>query len=96
MDLNNFFNQCFKTIIGNEKNIKLTLSAIISEGSILIEDYPGTGKTTFAKTITHNLSLILKEFNLHLIYFQQISLAITILKITNRFFKKDLFSLMWY
>ena len=43
MDLNNFFNQCFKTIIGNEKNIKLTLSAIISEGSILIEDYPGTG-----------------------------------------------------
>ena len=61
MDLNNFFNQCFKTIIGNEKNIKLTLSAIISEGSILIEDYPGTGKTTFAKTITHNLSLDFKR-----------------------------------
>ena len=33
----------------------LTLAAIISEGSILIEDFPGSGKTTFAKSITNNL-----------------------------------------
>ncbi len=29
-----------KVIVGNVDKIKLTLAAIISEGSILIEDYP--------------------------------------------------------
>jgi MoxR-like ATPase len=48
MDFKNFIDECSKTIVGNQKNIKLSISAIISEGSILIEDYPGTGKTTFA------------------------------------------------
>ena len=32
-----------KVIVGNVDKIKLTLAAIISEGSILIEDYPGSG-----------------------------------------------------
>ena len=41
-----------KIIISNADKIKLTLAAIVSEGSILIEDYPGSGKTTFAKAIT--------------------------------------------
>ena len=50
-----------KTIIGNEEKIKLTLAAIISEGSILIEDFPGSGKTTFAKSITHNLGFNFKR-----------------------------------
>ena len=30
-----------KIIISNADKIKLTLAAIVSEGSILIEDYPG-------------------------------------------------------
>ena len=50
-----------ETIIGNEEKIKLTLAAIISEGSILIEDFPGSGKTTFAKSITHNLGFNFKR-----------------------------------
>lgn len=61
MDFKNFIDECSKTIVGNQKNIKLSISAIISEGSILIEDYPGTGKTTFAKTITYNLGLDFKR-----------------------------------
>lgn len=48
-------------IVGNSKKIKLTLAAIISEGSILIEDYPGSGKTTFAKAITQSLGLDFKR-----------------------------------
>ena len=48
----NIINDTSKTIIGNINKIKLALAAIISEGSILIEDYPGSGKTTFAKAIT--------------------------------------------
>ncbi len=39
-----------KIIISNADKIKLTLAAIFSEGSILIEDNPGSGKTTLAKT----------------------------------------------
>ena len=50
-----------KIIIGNSEKIRLTLAAIISEGSILIEDYPGSGKTTFAKAITQSLGLNFKR-----------------------------------
>ena len=50
-----------KVIVGNEEKIKLTLAAIITEGSILIEDYPGSGKTTFAKAITSSLGLNFKR-----------------------------------
>ena len=57
----NLIKTCTKNIIGNENNIKLSLACIICEGSILIEDYPGTGKTTFAKTITYNLGLDFKR-----------------------------------
>ena len=48
-------------IVGNSEKIKLTLAAIVSEGSILIEDYPGSGKTTFAKAITRSLGLDFKR-----------------------------------
>ncbi len=48
-------------IISNIDKIKLTLAAIISEGSILIEDFPGSGKTTFAKAVTQNLGLNFKR-----------------------------------
>jgi len=48
-------------IVGNLEKIKLTLAAIVSEGSILIEDYPGSGKTTFAKAITQSLGLDFKR-----------------------------------
>ena len=50
-----------KVIVGNLDKIKLTLAAIISEGSILIEDFPGSGKTTFAKAITSSLGLNFKR-----------------------------------
>ncbi len=57
----NIISNTSKTIVGNVDKIKLTLAAIISEGSILIEDYPGSGKTTFAKAITLNLGLNFKR-----------------------------------
>jgi len=58
---NNIIKNISKSIVGNEDRIKLTLAAIISEGSILIEDNPGSGKTTFAKSITLNLGLSFKR-----------------------------------
>ena len=50
-----------KIVVGNSEKIRLTLAAIVSQGSILIEDYPGSGKTTFAKAITQSLGLNFKR-----------------------------------
>ena len=59
--LENIVNQISKEIIGNEFNIKISLATIISGGHILIEDLPGTGKTTFAKSLTNSLNLNFKR-----------------------------------
>ena len=59
--LNNIINHISNEIIGNKFNIKISLAAIISGGHILIEDLPGTGKTTFAKSLTNSLNLNFKR-----------------------------------
>ena len=48
-------------IIGNKEKLKVSLAAILSGGHILIEDLPGTGKTTFAKYLTSALNLDFKR-----------------------------------
>ena len=48
-------------IIGNNDKIEMSLACIIAEGHILIEDLPGTGKTTFAKALTEALNLDFKR-----------------------------------
>ncbi len=42
-------------IVGKRDAIELTLVALLCEGHILIEDVPGTGKTTLAKAIARSL-----------------------------------------
>ncbi len=44
-----------KVIIGKDEIIDLALIAILCEGHLLLEDVPGTGKTTLAKTIAASL-----------------------------------------
>jgi len=44
-----------KAIVGKRSVIELTLVALLCEGHILIEDVPGTGKTTLAKAIARSL-----------------------------------------
>lgn len=44
-----------RVIVGKEEIINLVLAAILSEGHILLEDVPGTGKTTLAKAIARSL-----------------------------------------
>ena len=83
-----------KDIIGNEKNIKISLAAILSGGHILIEDLPGTGKTTFAKSITAALNLDFKRIqftsDLFMIFYFNFL-------INNKFkLKKDLFLQMLF
>jgi MoxR-like ATPase len=40
-----------KVIVGKDEIIDIALIAILCEGHLLLEDVPGTGKTTLAKTI---------------------------------------------
>lgn len=44
-----------KVIIGKDEVIDIALIAILCEGHLLLEDVPGTGKTTLAKTIAASL-----------------------------------------
>jgi MoxR-like ATPase len=44
-----------KVIVGKRDVIELTLVALLCEGHVLIEDVPGTGKTTLAKAIARSL-----------------------------------------
>ena len=44
-----------KVIVGKDEIIDLALIAMLCEGHVLLEDVPGTGKTTLAKTIAASL-----------------------------------------
>lgn len=44
-----------KAIIGKRDVIELLLTALIAEGHVLIEDVPGTGKTTLAKALAKTI-----------------------------------------
>ena len=45
-----------KVIVGKGKEIELILTALLSGGHVLLEDVPGTGKTTMAKSLAKSLS----------------------------------------
>lgn len=40
-----------RAVIGNEREVELLLVALLSEGHVLLEDVPGTGKTTLARAL---------------------------------------------
>ncbi|MEA3337494.1 MAG: MoxR family ATPase [Chloroflexota bacterium] len=46
-----------KVIIGKDDVVELLLVALLADGHVLLEDVPGTGKTTLAKTLARSLDL---------------------------------------
>jgi MoxR-like ATPase len=44
-----------RVVVGKSETIDLALAAILCEGHILLEDVPGTGKTTFAKSLAASI-----------------------------------------
>ncbi len=44
-----------KAIVGKDRVIRLVLTALVSDGHVLLEDVPGTGKTVLAKSLANTL-----------------------------------------
>lgn len=44
-------------LLGKEPQIKLAISCLIANGHLLIEDYPGVGKTTLAESIAKTIGM---------------------------------------
>ncbi|HOG69160.1 MAG TPA: AAA family ATPase, partial [Fibrobacteraceae bacterium] len=49
--LEQLINSLNHVLLGKEKEIRLLLNALLADGHVLIEDVPGTGKTTLAKAL---------------------------------------------
>ncbi len=52
-----FLQEAGKVVIGKEESFRLALSCLLAGGHLLLEDEPGMGKTTFAKTLGRLLHL---------------------------------------
>ena len=50
-----------KVIVGKESAVELILNCILCEGNVLMEDVPGTGKTTLAQAFAKSLALSFKR-----------------------------------
>ncbi|MBD2169355.1 MoxR family ATPase [Calothrix membranacea FACHB-236] len=55
------FNNIQKVIKGQSTAIRKLLSAFASGGHVLLEDYPGTGKTTLAKALAYSVDVAFKR-----------------------------------
>lgn len=50
-------NETKKIIVGKDEEIRLVVMAVIADGHVLLEDLPGSGKTTLVKTLSKVLGL---------------------------------------
>jgi MoxR-like ATPase len=53
-----------KVIIGKDRAIELAVTALLSQGHILIKDTPGVGKTMLAKSLAQSVDCVFKRIQL--------------------------------
>lgn len=56
--LDTFLQTMGSVIVGRKKELKLLLVALLTEGHVLFEDLPGTGKTTMVKAFSRGLDCL--------------------------------------
>ena len=61
--INSLINELNKVILGNEKQIILAVICLLAKGHLLIEDLPGTGKSTFSKALAKCFGLDSKSIH---------------------------------
>jgi MoxR-like ATPase len=61
-----------KVIRGRDETIRLVIAALLADGHVLIEDYPGSGKTTLAKTLGRLISKGTEKENEHILAFRRV------------------------
>ena len=50
-----------KVLVGKDEAVELILAAVLSGGHVLIEDVPGIGKTTLARSLANSLDCVFKR-----------------------------------
>ncbi|HBP20834.1 MAG TPA: magnesium chelatase, partial [Planctomycetes bacterium] len=50
-----------KVFVGKEQVVEAVLTALLAEGHLLIEDAPGVGKTTLAKSLARSIDCAFKR-----------------------------------
>lgn len=55
--INDIIQAVSQVILGKDKQVKLSVSCLLANGHLLIEDLPGTGKTTLAHSLAQVLGL---------------------------------------
>lgn len=56
--LDELWQEMGKVIIGRKKELKLIFTALLSQGHVLLEDLPGTGKTTMVKAFSKGMDCL--------------------------------------
>jgi MoxR-like ATPase len=80
-------NNIQKVIKGQQIAIRKLLSAFVSGGHILLEDYPGTGKTTLAKALAFSIDVSFKRIQFTPDLLPSDILGVSILNPTEQTFK---------
>ena len=56
-DFQRIVQEVHKVIVGQERVVECTVTALIAGGNVLLEGVPGLGKTELVKTLGHTLDL---------------------------------------
>ena len=65
---NGLMNEVSKVIIGKQENLRRVTIGILSNGNMLIEDFPGLAKTLMANTFSSALGASSRESSSHPIF----------------------------